>query len=118
MTRTTAIARFRREGWHYWNGASEKRFYLGQLHRHLFHIEVELELLHDDREVEFHDLLDFCKEHFPDNKNHNGRSCETMAKELRAAVVAQYPNRWCAVSVFEDGEVGARVTPTTEASNV
>lgn len=106
---TTAVVRFTLPGWHRWPGAPERRGYLGTEHRHLFHFEVELELLHDDREVEFHDLLGEAKSaaHGP---NFGTQSCEQIAAGLIDHFEEFYPGRDVRVAVFEDGECGAVVT--------
>lgn len=109
---TSAIVRFTAEGWHNWLGAPEGRRYLSHSHRHLFHIEVSVQVFSDDREIEFHDLLDFCKTHWPGlmQKDLGGQSCEMLAANLLDTVVCHYPKRFVKVSVFEDGEVGAEVS--------
>lgn len=66
-----------------------------------------MNVTHDDREVEFHDLLDFARSHFPGG-DLGGQSCEMLARKLATKVVKQY-NRPAEISVSEDGEVGAVV---------
>jgi hypothetical protein len=105
---SNAVIRFSVPGFHNWPGASGVRAYLADRHRHLFLVEVELQVFHEEREVEFHDLLDFCKTAFPGG-DMEGQSCETMATGLYKEVAGQYPDRRLVVSVFEDGEVGAKV---------
>ena len=39
-----------------------------------------------------------------------GASCEQVARALCEGVTRRYPGRRVTVSVFEDGEVGARVS--------
>lgn len=107
-----AVIRFTREGFHCWPDAPAHRSYLACRHRHLFYLEVTLEVHHDEREVEYHDLLDFCKAHFPGGELH-AQSCEMMARHLAEKVADHYPNRHVEVSCFEDNEVGARyIVPT------
>lgn len=96
------------EGWHAWPAAPEPRAYLATPHRHLFKVLVELEVFHDDREIEFHDLLDFVRSLLP-GPNLGAQSCEMMAKSLGHSIRSRWPGRDCLVSVSEDGEVGARV---------
>jgi hypothetical protein len=108
IAKTTAVVRFRVPGWHAWVNAPAHRRYLSFAHRHLFHVEAELAVLHDDREVEYHDLLDFCVARFPAGQ-YGGKSCEMLARELAEELVRQYPGRAVRVSVFEDGEVGSQV---------
>jgi hypothetical protein len=108
------VIRFDTVGWHFWKDAPDSRAYLRDSHRHLFKIEVHLQVFHDDRDIEFHDLLDFCKNEFgaldPKVKggiDFGGQSCEALARKLYWKIVLQYPNRKVTVGVFEDGEVGA-----------
>lgn len=107
-TKSVAVVRFQSPGFHCWPGATGDRAYLAQRHRHLFHVEVKVETFHQDRELEFHDLLDFCRANFPGGEM-SGLSCEHMAEELLGAIAQKYPDRWAKVGVFEDGEVGAEV---------
>jgi hypothetical protein len=103
-----AVVRFTREGWHHWPAAPEERKYLAASHRHLFYVEVEIEVRHNDREIEFHDLLAFCKAKFPTG-DFGAASCEMLAQALSQTVQYQWPGRALTVSVFEDNEVGAKV---------
>jgi len=105
---TWASVCFTREGWHCWPAAPEHRAYLRASHRHLFHVEVRITVTHHDREIEYHDLLDFCRGQFPGG-DLGPQSCEALAARLRAAVMQQWPGRRCGVHVFEDGECGAIV---------
>lgn len=108
---TLAFVRFTAPGFHCWIDAPEDRAYLRALHRHLFHIEVRLELFHDERDVEYHNLLDYARSCF-DEENHGGKSCETMARALADMIGAKWPGRWLQVLVDEDGECGAIITQT------
>jgi len=103
--------RFTAEIWHCWPYAPEHRRYLVAMHRHLMHIEVAIQVGHENREIEFHDLLDFCHTQFP-RGDVGSASCEMLASDLARALQSQYGPRRISVSVFEDGEVGARVTCT------
>ena len=103
-----AVVRFTQEGWHNWSGATGKREYLASRHRHLFYFEVSLEVFHNDREVEFHDLLDFCKAN-TGAPEFGGVSCENIAESLAKKITLRYEGRRAIVSVFEDNEVGAIV---------
>lgn len=100
------VIRFQQEGFHQWHEATGERSYLAHRHRHLFHVEVSLEVRHDDREVELHDLRDFCISRFPGGEM-GGKSCEQMAEELGHLIRQQYPDRQVSVGFFEDGDCGA-----------
>lgn len=107
--RMLALVKFTREGFHHWPDAPLARGYLGTDHRHLFYVEVRLEVHHDEREVEYHDLLDLCKCYFPGGKS-GGQSCETMARTLAENIATTFPGRLVEVSILEDNEVGAVFT--------
>jgi hypothetical protein len=64
-------------------------------------------VMHDDREIELHDLLDFAKDSFGSG-DFGSASCEQMAGRLSAALMDKY-GRGCKILVLEDGEVGAVV---------
>lgn len=98
--------RFTEAGMHYWPGAPDGRAYLRSRHRHLFVVTVETEVYHDEREVEFHDLLEEARQKFHIEDHW---SCERMARELARKLVSRY-TRPVAVTVSEDGECEAEVT--------
>ena len=75
----------------------------------MFHVEARVQLKHDDREIEFHDFLSFCKGSIQ-QKELKEISCEMIAKNLLQGIKKQYGlSRTVWVSVYEDGEVGAIV---------
>lgn len=106
---TDIVVRLTFEGFHRWPGAPDHRAYLRDSHRHLFHVEARVEVHHDDRELEFHDVQGFLREVLP-HGDLGARSCEMLARELVNAITRRYGERRVRVGVFEDGEVGAEVT--------
>lgn len=104
---TQIFVRFQVEGWHKWPDATQGRAYLSSKHRHLFHIKASCAVTHDNREIEFHDLMDFCKAEFGQG-DFGAMSCETLAKRLATACCEQFHRRFT-VTVSEDGECGATV---------
>lgn len=108
ITRTVTV-NWTQVGWHRWPEAEGERHYLALTHRHLFHYTVEMEVEHNDREVEFHDLLDFARQVAPTPDVHLGRmSCEDMAEQVIDKLLARYGReRDMSVTVSEDDEVGA-----------
>lgn len=106
--------RYQVEGFHCWPEAPEHRAYLRDRHRHLFYVEVTLEVFENDREVEYHDLLSQVQTWFPGGEQ-GTRSCEVMAMELAKDVHLAYQGREVTVSVFEDNEAGSifRYDPKT-----
>ena len=99
-------------GFHAWPEARDVREYLSARHRHLFHYRVTVPVNHDDRDIEFHDLLDVVNDSSPLTRREHGRSsCEHLAGEVAAAVFDAYPSTpWVIVEVTEDDEVGATLT--------
>ena len=101
---------FRRKGIHQYSTAPEDVSYLQSPHRHLFHFKVTISVTHDDREIEFHQFLNWLEALYDfgtlqlDNK-----SCEMIARDLIASITAKYPGRVGEVEVAEDGECGAVV---------
>jgi hypothetical protein len=109
MMNATVMVRRRFEGFHQWPDATGQRDYLAHRHRHLFWVQVEAAVTHDDREIEFHDLLDQVKAWWPGPEL--GRwSCEQIGKHYLNHLIQDYGHRSYLVEVWEDGEVGARVT--------
>ena len=109
MTELPAIiwVKHQAPGFHNWPDAPINRDYLAARHRHVFHVEVHISVAHDDREVEFHDLLDFVREAFPGGEL-GAQSCEMMARDLGKKIALRF-GRACEVSVSEDGGVGSTV---------
>ena len=104
------IVTWTQEGFHCWPEAPTNRSYLADQHRHQFHYRAGVEVEHNDREVEFHDMLDELRACTQAVGTQLGRvSCEDLAQIVLTAIEAAWPgrNRWC--EVFEDGEVGARL---------
>ena len=109
---TEIFVKLRVPGFHHWPNPTENRDYLGNRHRHLFHISVSLPVGHSDREVEFHDLLDEVRGLVWSGQDHGAKSCEMIGEKIGDTLSAQY-QRPVTVEVSEDGEVGARVTVNT-----
>ena len=112
---TTIWITFQKEGIHSYPAAKDIRGveFLQHPHRHIFHFEVELEVFHDDRDIEF---ILFKRE--LENLYNRGileldhKSCEMLARDVVDYLVDQYPDRDVTVSVSEDGENGGRIRHT------
>lgn len=106
-TTTRIIVTLRWAGFHFW---PEPRLpaqrYLGNLHRHEFHITVKKVVKDGEREIEFIDfkqrILEYLKGVYPDG-NIVSKSCETLAADLYLFFNLSY------CSVMEDGENGAEI---------
>lgn len=112
---------FQKEGIHKYPDAPKGVEFLRHPHRHIFHFRVELEVMHDDRDVEF---ILFKRElenlYSNDILQLDYKSCEMMADDLASYIQLNYPNRDLIISVSEDNENGAKcyypnpldITPT------
>lgn len=84
--------------------------FLGAPHRHIFHFKVEMEVFHDNRDVEFIQAKRIMERWYSDGTLQlNHKSCEMMARELYAKCLEQWPSRCYTIEVSEDGENGCRL---------
>lgn len=106
-------------GFHFWPDAPPHRHYLAQEHRHLFRVEVAVEVRHDDRDLEFHDLLDVVREWWAEHAADStgavawgSASCERIAGWLAAHLRERglLDRRAWRVTVAEDDESGATIS--------
>lgn len=108
--------RWTQEGWHNWPEAPERRAYLRDSHRHLFWYEVRVNItgLGHNRSLEFHNLLEFCRE-ATRGPNLGANSCEMLAaalgEDVRVWLLEMGVEAICTtVTVSEDNECGSTVT--------
>jgi len=105
---------FQREGIHlYPEALTDPKLkdvaFLGHPHRHIFHFRVEMEVFHDNRDVEF--ILFKRELEKVIDKTHGAmesKSCEMLANDLAKYIQKKYPNRNVFIEVSEDGENGCR----------
>ena len=106
-------ATFQKEGLHKYPAAAtdpklEGVSFLGFIHRHIFHFKVELEVFHDDRDVEFILFKRELEGLFDSGAMQlNFKSCEMISDDLATYIKDKYPNRDIIITVSEDGENGA-----------
>jgi hypothetical protein len=84
--------------------------FLGYPHRHIFHFRVWINVLHNDRDIEF---IQF-KRWLISLYNGQGavlsldyKSCEMMSDDLFDVISNKYPSREVWIEVSEDGENGS-----------
>lgn len=83
--------------------------FLAYPHRHMFHFRVELEVFHDDRDVEFIQLKRKLQKLYDTGTIElNNKSCEMIADDVYGWIKENYPGRDCVIEVSEDGENGCR----------
>lgn len=122
------IVRTQFEGIHNYPEAPKEVEYLKYPHRHVFHVEAEIETFDDDRELEFIMVKHAINKFIGENKNMGRISCEQIAKRVQQFLKCNYPTpkqlkdwegvpedeqvttqpaRQVNVKVFEDNENGA-----------
>jgi len=87
--------------------------FLGHPHRHMFHFEVEMQVFHDDRDVEFI-LLKRELEGLYDQGTLqlDYKSCEMLCDDLSDYILDKYSGRNLRISISEDNENGATAVYT------
>jgi len=82
--------------------------FLRNLHRHIFHFKVSIQVFHNDRELEFiifkNNILTWMREVL--NPNMDACSCEMISDLIADKIKTQYPKRHIKIEVSEDGENG------------
>ena len=104
---------FQKEGIHRYpealtNPELEDVKFLGYDHRHIFHFRVDLEVRHDNRDVEFIQMKRWLESLYQtETLKLDYRSCEMMSDDLAVMIKDKYPGRDLQITVSEDGENGA-----------
>jgi predicted amidophosphoribosyltransferase len=92
------------KGFHKWDEAPPSKAFLRSLHRHLFLVEAKIQVLHNDRELEFFAVQEQLEALISTFKHHDCGSCEMIAERFLKGLEEKYPDRFIEVSVSEDGE--------------
>jgi hypothetical protein len=104
---------FQKAGIHYFPAARTEETlqdvsYLGQPHRHLFKFKVSIEVFHNDRDIEFHQFLNWIESLYTDKQLElDNMSCEMLSDELAKSIQNRFPNRKLVIEISEDGECGS-----------
>lgn len=114
---STIFCKTQFEGIHFYEGAPDPVSYLKSAHRHIFGVQVELQVYGDDREIEFimlkHKINQWINQRCVEGVwPMGGMSCEMVAKALADAIANEFDiafpkSRKFSVTVDEDGENGA-----------
>jgi hypothetical protein len=91
--------------------------FLGYPHRHIFHFRVWINVLHNDRDIEFIQFKRWLESLYNGNTGNNNnqgavlsldyKSCEMMSDDLHDIVSKKYPGREIWIEISEDGENGS-----------
>ncbi len=84
--------------------------FLGTPHRHIFHFRVWIDVVHNDRDIEFIQFKRWLQKLYESGTVQlDYKSCEMMADDLYLQIAARYPGRSVWIEVSEDGENGALI---------
>lgn len=116
---------FQKEGVHMYPGADtdpklatgdwDDVSFLGVPHRHIFHFRVWIDVLHNDRDIEFIQFKRWMERLYQQVDSSTSvlqldhKSCEMMADDLYEQIAEKYPDRAVWIEVSEDGENGALI---------
>ena len=96
-------------GFHAWPKAPKQVEFLRNRHRHLFKVEIEIDVFHSDRELEFFMVQSFLNKILLKLAKKD-YSCEMYATKIFKPLAIKYGyNRNYIVTVSEDGENAGRV---------
>lgn len=81
--------------------------FLATPHRHIFHFRVEIDVFHNDRDVEFIQFKRWLERLYNEGTLElSYKSCEMIADDLAETIHQTYPDRCLVISVAEDNENG------------
>lgn len=106
---------FQKEGIHCYPAAANEPAladvsFLGYPHRHMFHFNVQIQVTHNDRDIEFILFKRWCESLYADGTlDLNSKSCEMIADDLFHEIALAYPNRDVIIKVSEDLENGCTI---------
>ena len=84
--------------------------FLASPHRHIFHFQVWIDVVHSDRDIEFIQFKRWLENLYRDNTLQlDHKSCEMISDDLYLQIAQKYPDRSVWIEVSEDGENGALI---------
>jgi hypothetical protein len=93
--------------------------FLASPHRHIFHFRVWIDVVHNDRDIEFIQFKRWLENLYRDGTVQlDYKSCEMMADDLYIQIAAKNPDRAVWIEVAEDGENGALIKYEIRRANL
>ena len=93
--------------------------FLANPHRHIFHFRVWIDVVHNDRDIEFIQFKRWLENLYRDGTVQlDYKSCEMMADDLYIQIAEKHPARAVWIEVSEDGENGALIKYETHRPNL
>ena len=87
--------------------------FLANLHRHMFHFRVSIDVFSNDRDIEFIQFKRWLESLYNGSNTVlelDYKSCEMIADDLYIQIAERYPNRNVVIEVSEDGENGCSIS--------
>jgi hypothetical protein len=85
--------------------------FLANPHRHIFHFRVSIDVIHNNRDIEFIQFKRWLESLYGNNiLQLDFKSCEMMADDLYIQIADRYPGRNVTIEVSEDGENGCSIS--------
>jgi hypothetical protein len=111
---------FRKEGVHLYPAAKDDPAlatggwddvsFLGVAHRHIFHFKVQIQVTHNDRDIEFIQFKRWLESLYDSSVLElNHKSCEMISDDLYTQISTKYPSRFVVIDIAEDGENGCQI---------
>ena len=97
------------EGVHRYKDAPDEVSFLRDYHRHIFKVKLAIEVMHNERDIEFIMLKHKLELYLGANYDNLcfEKSCEAIAEDIVGVFGEMYSNRKIKCEVSEDGENGA-----------
>jgi len=84
--------------------------FLASPHRHIFHFQVWIDVVHNDRDIEFIQFKRWLENLYRDDTLQlDHKSCEMISDDLYLQIAQKYPDRGVWIQVAEDGENGSLI---------
>jgi len=87
--------------------------FLANLHRHMFHFRVSIDVFSNDRDIEFIQFKRWLESLYNGSNTVlelDYKSCEMIADDLYVQIADRYPGRAVVIEVSEDGENGCSIS--------
>jgi len=84
--------------------------FLGYPHRHTFYFKVQIQVTHNDRDIEFIQFKRWLENLYKEDLLQlDYKSCEMIADDLYLQINNKYPGRFVVINVAEDNENGCHI---------
>ncbi len=84
--------------------------FLGYPHRHTFYFKVQIQVTHNDRDIEFIQFKRWLENLYKEDLLQlDYKSCEMIADDLYLQINNKYPGRFVVINVAEDNENGCQI---------